>query len=99
MIGPVKRLLRWARVGGHRLALLCVALALSGCGKPAARLPEKALVRTAVVEPMDHARSDGEASYLASVRFDHETDLSFKVGGILSASVRRPAQTGTRGHR
>jgi RND family efflux transporter MFP subunit len=36
-----------------------------------------------MVEPMDHARTDGEASYLASVRFDHETDLSFKVGGIL----------------
>ena len=27
--------------------------------------------------------SDGEASYLALVKFDHETDLSFKVGGIL----------------
>jgi RND family efflux transporter MFP subunit len=32
---------------------------------------------------MNHVRSDGEASYLAAVRFDHETDLSFKVGGIL----------------
>jgi RND family efflux transporter MFP subunit len=32
---------------------------------------------------MDHVRSDGEASYLALVKFDHETDLSFKVGGIL----------------
>jgi RND family efflux transporter MFP subunit len=40
-------------------------------------------VRTAVVESLDHARSDGEASYLALVRFDHETDLSFKVGGIV----------------
>ena len=29
------------------------------------------------------SRADGEASYLALVRFDHETDLSFKVGGIL----------------
>ena len=28
-------------------------------------------------------RADGEASYLALVKFDHETDLSFKVGGIL----------------
>ena len=40
-------------------------------------------MRTAVVEAMDHVRSDGEASYLAPVKFDHETDLSFKVGGIL----------------
>ena len=83
MIGTVKRSLRLAGVGGNKLTLLCVALALSGCGKPPVRPPEKTLVRTAVVEAMDHVRSDGEASYLAAVRFDHETDLSFKVGGIL----------------
>jgi len=74
---------RPARVGGNGLALLALALALAGCGKPAARPPEKSLVRTAVVESADKLRSDGEASYLASVRFDQETDLSFKVGGIL----------------
>jgi multidrug efflux system membrane fusion protein len=65
--------------------LLCVALAFTGCGKPAAKAPEKSLVRTAIVEPMGNARSDGEASYLAAVKFDHETDLSFKVGGILDS--------------
>ena len=74
---------RPARVGGNGLALLAMALALAGCGKPAAKPPEKSLVHTAVVEPADKVRSDGEASYLASVRFDRETDLSFKVGGIL----------------
>jgi len=63
--------------------LLCTALMLGGCIKPAARAPEINLVRTAVVQPMDKAKSDGEASYLAIVRFDHETDLSFKVGGIV----------------
>jgi RND family efflux transporter MFP subunit len=67
------------------LTLLCVALALAGCGKPAAKSPEKSLVRTALVQPMDNIQSDGEASYLAQVRFDHETDFSFKVGGILDA--------------
>jgi len=65
------------------LALLCVALALVGCEKPAATSPEKSLVRTAFVQPMDNVRSEGEASYLAAVKFDQETDLSFKVGGIL----------------
>ena len=65
------------------LALLTMALALAGCGKPAAKSPEKSLVRTAVVRPMDNNRSDGDASYLASVKFDHETDLNFKVGGIV----------------
>jgi len=74
---------RWSRIGSHGLTLLTMALALGGCGKPAARTPEKTLVRTAMVEPSDNVRGDGEASYLASVRFDHETDLSFKVGGIL----------------
>jgi len=83
MINAVNEGRRWARVGCNGLTWLCVAFALGGCGKPAARPPEKTLVRTAVVESMDDVRSDGEASYLASVRFDHETDLSFKVGGIL----------------
>src|SRR5688572_8119058 len=61
------------------LTLLCVALALAGCGKPATKSPEKSLVRTAVVQPMDNVRSECEASYLAAVKFDQETDLSFKV--------------------
>jgi multidrug efflux system membrane fusion protein len=70
-------------VGAKVLTFLGAALALGGCGKPVARPPERALVRTAVVRPMEGLRSDGEASYLAQVKFDHETDLSFKVGGIL----------------
>ena len=32
---------------------------------------------------MSDVRSNGDASYLAQVKFDHETDLSFKVGGIV----------------
>ena len=64
-------------------ALVCLALVLSGCGKQSAKAPEKSLVRVAVVEPLDNLRSDGEASYLAIVKFDHETDLNFKVGGIV----------------
>jgi len=72
--------------------LLGMALALGGCGKPAVRLPEKALVHTAVVEPMDDARSDGEASYLALVRAEKETDLSFKVGGILEIIGPEPGK-------
>ena len=63
--------------------MLGIALALAGCGKPAARPPEKSLVRTAAVQSMSDVRSNGDASYLAQVKFDHETDLSFKVGGIV----------------
>jgi len=63
--------------------LLCLTLLLGGCGKQSAKSPEKTLVRTTVVESLDNVRSDGEASYLAIVKFDHETDLNFKVGGIV----------------
>ena len=76
-------LLRVACPGGGTLALLGVALALAGCSKPATRPVEKNLVRTALVEPLDHVPSNGNASYLAMVKFDHETDLNFKVGGIV----------------
>src|SRR5208337_4482402 len=74
---------RLAGVGSKGLTFLCAALVLGGCGKPPTRPPEKALVRTAVAKAGDNVGADGEASYLAAVRFDHETDLSFKVGGIL----------------
>jgi RND family efflux transporter MFP subunit len=74
---------QWLSVGVNKLTLLGIALALAGCGKPAARPPEKSLVRTAAVQPMGDVRSNGDASYLAHVRFDGETDLSFKVGGIV----------------
>lgn len=83
MINHLYPLLRNLNGGCHALAVLCLALALGGCSKPAMKAPEKSLVRTTTVEPIDHALSDGDASYLAAVRFDHETDLSFKVGGIL----------------
>jgi len=63
--------------------LVCSALLLAGCGKQSAKPPEKSLVRTAVVESLDDVHPNGEASYLASVKFDHETDFNFKVGGIV----------------
>jgi len=74
---------RWVTLACPGLTLTCILLAAGGCKKPAAKLPEKSFVRTATVEPLDTVRSDGQASYLAQVKFDHETDLSFKVGGIL----------------
>jgi RND family efflux transporter MFP subunit len=64
-------------------AMLVCVLALTGCEKPAAKAPEKSLVRATIVEPLNKAGSDGEAAYLAMVKFDHETDLNFKVGGIV----------------
>jgi len=83
MINIVNAGRRWARVGCTGWTLLGLVLVVAGCGKPEARPPEKALVRTAVAKAGDHVGAGGEASYLALVKFDHETDLSFKVGGIL----------------
>lgn len=82
MTTPSHALHRLVR-SGSTLVLLSVALAFTGCKKPEAKAPEKSLVRTAVVEPAGNGRSDSEAAYLAAVKFDHETDLNFKVGGIV----------------
>lgn len=65
------------------VALLCLAFMLTGCKKEAVSSPETALVRTTAVEAMENVRSESEASYLAQVRAEKETDLSFKVGGII----------------
>jgi RND family efflux transporter MFP subunit len=65
------------------VAFVCLALILAGCKKPVSRPPERTLVRTATVESMENVRSDSEASYLAMIRAEKETDLSFKVGGII----------------
>ena len=62
-----------------------VTLATAGCGHPVQVAPEKALVQTTTVQPMVKAQYGSDASYLAYLRFDQETDLSFKVGGILES--------------
>ena len=64
---------------------LCLALLFAGCSKPAPVAPERTLVRTTMVESLDNVRPDGEASYLALVKAENETDLSFKVGGIVES--------------
>jgi len=89
MINPFALRLPLRRSGYYGLASAWLAVILVGCGKPAARPPEKTLVRTAVVGSRDTS-SDAAASYLASVKFDHETDLSFKVGGILVSIGQAP---------
>lgn len=70
---------------------ICLVFTFNGCGKPQTRSPEKNLVRTVTVEPLGKTPSDGEASYLAIVKFDRETDLSFKVGGIVDSIGPTPA--------
>ena len=83
IIDALSRRLRATTGECGMLALVCLALALNGCGKPPEPSPEKKLVRTTVVQPIANVLSEGEASYLAMVRAEKETDLSFKLGGII----------------
>jgi hypothetical protein len=62
------------------MAFVCLTLVFAGCQKPAPAPFEKTLVHATAVESMENVRPDGEASYLAMVRAEKETDLSFKVG-------------------
>ena len=71
-------------VGGVRL----LTLVFAGCKQAAPAGLEKTLVRTTEVESMENVRPDGEASYLAIIRAEKETDLSFKVAGILETQHR-----------
>jgi membrane fusion protein, multidrug efflux system len=71
--------IRWAAGAAPLFSMLLLA----GCGKPLPAAPEKTLVRTTAVEPMENVQPDSEVSYLAQVRAENETDLSFKVGGIV----------------
>lgn len=64
------------------LALLLLSL-LTGCGRHPAQKPQTMAVQTARAESMETVRPGAEASYIAIVRAENETDLSFKVGGIL----------------
>jgi membrane fusion protein, multidrug efflux system len=66
-----------------RLLALVLLSFLTGCGRPPAQKPQTMAVQTARAESMETLRPGAEASYIAIVRAENETDLSFKVGGIL----------------
>lgn len=69
-------------VTGAVVALLGV-LMLTGCRQQAARTPQRMAVQTERAQSMESHSPGAEASYIAIVRAENETDLSFKVGGIL----------------
>jgi RND family efflux transporter MFP subunit len=62
------------------LVLLCV---MTGCGKHRDQQTQKMAVQTETAKSMDNLRSGDTAAYIAMVRADNETDLGFKVGGIV----------------
>jgi len=81
---------RFATTQYEAAALLCAIFVLASCHKEEAPSIEKSLVRTTTVESMEDGGPGSEASYLAMIRAENETDLSFKVGGILD--IIGPAQ-------
>ena len=62
------------------LVLLCL---MTGCGKHRDQPTQKMAVQTETVKSVDSLRSGDTAAYIAMVRADNETDLGFKVGGIV----------------
>src|SRR6266436_2453117 len=60
--------------------LLCV---MAGCGKHPHPEAEKMAVQTDTAKPLDSLRTGDSAAYIAMVRAENETDLGFKVGGIV----------------
>jgi RND family efflux transporter MFP subunit len=67
-----------------RFAAVGIVVVLGGgCSKPVVPKPEKSLVRVVEAVPVDLAASHGAVSYIALVKADEETDLGFKVGGIV----------------
>ncbi len=66
---------------GELLLLLCALL--TGCHRPKPAEPQKNVVRVVAAEPLDSAKVQARSEYIAILKGDVETDLSFKVGGIL----------------
>lgn len=62
---------------------LVLLLVLVGCGRQPVVQAQKITVQTKRAESMESLRPGAEASYIAIVRAENETDFSFKVSGIL----------------
>jgi multidrug efflux system membrane fusion protein len=58
-------------------------LVVSGCGKHVDQAVEKMAVQTDTAKSLDSLRSGDSAAYIAMIRAENETDLGFKVSGIV----------------
>jgi len=62
---------------------LLLLLVVTGCGKHVDQAVEKMAVQTDTAKSLDSLRSGDSAAYIAMIRAENETDLGFKVGGIV----------------
>jgi RND family efflux transporter MFP subunit len=63
-----------------------------GCEERKIPAPQPMAVRVAPAECLDPQKLQSGPAYIAAVRGDNETDLSFKVGGILEFVGPRPGE-------
>jgi len=63
--------------------VLLLLLFVAGCGKRLNQEAEKMAVQTDAAKSLESLRSWDNAAYIAMVRAENETDLGFKVGGIV----------------
>lgn len=63
--------------------LITFSAFLAGCHRQKPAEPAKNVVQVVAAEALDSARVQARSEYIAMLRGDVETDLSFKVGGIL----------------
>jgi len=85
----------WSVRGGF-LVLAGMAL-LVGCSRPPAPTSQIIAVQTTRASSLDSFHPGTEASYIAIVRAENETDLSFKVGGVVELIGPGPGTNWTEG--
>lgn len=76
------------RVGGF----VGLAILLSGCKPKAPAAPQKLVVRYVEAVAADASPVQSRSEYIGVIRGDVETDLSFKVGGVIE-SIGRSGQS------
>jgi RND family efflux transporter MFP subunit len=68
--------------------LLTLSVLLTGCHHPKTAEPQKSVVRVVIAESLDSTKVQARSEYIAMLKGDVETELSFKVGGILESLGR-----------
>src|SRR6185295_7190621 len=68
--------------------LIALCALITGCHRQKPAAAPKNVVRVIAAEPLESARVQARSEYIAMLKGDVETDLSFKVGGILEVIGR-----------
>ncbi len=65
------------------ISLAVLGVVLTGCSHKKSAEPQQSVVRVVAAESLDSAKVQARSEYIAMLKGDVETELSFKVGGIL----------------